>query len=115
MRSILRRLGHRFDRDRPVLRPEERRPMTLKDFLDAIQDSKIQAELVVSDKGRLQPVTAIRAGAGVVTLVCRPRQAWEAIRAEKNQKKEAARISQLAGEWERQEVERAIQHAEPKQ
>lgn len=46
--------------------------MSLKDFLDAIQDSKIQ-------------------------------------------KKEAARISQLAGEWERQEVERAIQHAEPKQ
>lgn len=27
MRSILRRLGHRFDRDRPVLLPEERRPM----------------------------------------------------------------------------------------
>ena len=88
--------------------------MTLKDFLDAIQDSKIQAELVVSDKGRLQPVTAIRAGAGVVTLVCRPRQAWEAIRAEKNQKKEAARISQLAGEWERQEVERAMAHAGPR-
>ena len=52
--------------------------MTLKDLLDVIQDSKIHAELVVSDKGRLQPVTEIRAGAGVVTLVCRPRPPWEA-------------------------------------
>ena len=89
--------------------------MSLKDFLDAIQDSKIQAELVVSDKGRLQPVTAIRAGAGVVTLVCRPRPPWEAAQQERARKREELRLSELAGEWERQEVERAIQHAEPKQ
>ena len=89
--------------------------MSLKDFLEAIQDSKVHADIVVSDKGRLQPVTVVRAGAGVVMLVCRPRPPWEAAQQERARKREELRLSELAGEWERQEVERAIQHAEPKQ
>lgn len=47
--------------------------MTLKTFLDSIQDSKITADLVISDRGRLLAVTKIEATAHVVMLVCRPR------------------------------------------
>jgi 3-keto-L-gulonate-6-phosphate decarboxylase len=93
-----------------VVAKKERRAMSLKDFLEAIQDSKVHADIVVSDKGRLQPVTVIRAGAGVVMLVCRPKPQWEAERA---RKKEELRLSELAGQWERQEVERAMAHAAP--
>ena len=53
--------------------------MTLITFLDAIQDAKIQAEIVVSDRGRLQPVMEIRAMENVVMLMCRPRAATAAV------------------------------------
>ena len=51
--------------------------VNVKALLDAIQDSKITADLVVSDRGRLQPVTEIRAMGNVVMLICRPRPDWE--------------------------------------
>ena len=51
--------------------------MTIKALLDAIEDSKITADLVISDRGRLQPVTKIQASQNVVMLICRPRPDWE--------------------------------------
>jgi hypothetical protein len=50
--------------------------LTIKALLDAIEDAKITADLVVSDRGRLQPVTEIRAMGNVVMLICRPRPPW---------------------------------------
>ena len=52
--------------------------MTLKTLLGAIQDTKIGASLVVSDRGRLQAVTQIVTSSRVVMLICRPRPRWEA-------------------------------------
>jgi len=52
--------------------------MTAKALSEAIQDTKISASVVVSDRGRLQPVTRIVAAPGVVMLICRPRPRWEA-------------------------------------
>lgn len=47
--------------------------MTIKALLEAIQDAKITADVVVSDRGRLHPVTKIQASANVVMLICRAR------------------------------------------
>jgi len=58
-------------------RQKEQKHMTLKALIDAVQDSKISADVVVSDLGRLQPVTRLVAGANVVMLICRPRPAWQ--------------------------------------
>jgi 3-keto-L-gulonate-6-phosphate decarboxylase len=49
------------------------KPVTVKQLLEAIEDSKINATLVVQDKGHRLAVTEIRAGEHIVTLVCRPR------------------------------------------
>jgi hypothetical protein len=99
--------------------------MTLKALLDAIQDSKITADVVVSDKGRLQPVTRIEANRGVVMLICRPRPNWNAEPATHALTVEALktppatqsiisdmerRISEQAGLWERLEVAKALAH-----
>ena len=51
--------------------------MTIKALLEAIQDAKITADVVVSDRGRLHPVTKIQASANVVMLICRARPDWE--------------------------------------
>lgn len=46
--------------------------MTVRQLLEAIQDTSIQADIVVGDKGRLRPVTEIKTTENVLMLVCRP-------------------------------------------
>jgi len=109
--------------------------MTLKHFLDSIQDSKITADLVISDRGRLLAVTKIEATAHVVMLVCRPKpqaapkppagppmtlkrtieheltvQALQPSPAQRRQQAEEERRTRAeSAKWERQEVEQAYQ------
>jgi hypothetical protein len=103
--------------------------MTLKALLDAIQDAKITADLVVSDRGRLQPVTAIRAMGNVVMLICRPRPAWgmpedcrpagsmtleqtqASIKESKRKRTEEDRIRLNSAKWEREEIAKAERKA----
>ena len=105
----------------------------LKELLASIQDTKITAALVVSDLGRLQPVTRIEATPNVVMLICRPRPDWagdskpeaptkplrshdhemtvKALHASEDRRKaEEQRISAQSGEWEKQEVAKAYAH-----